>query len=256
MKNSDSKVTEVEYGQRDPTNTLIITKAELLMQEPQPLIDLLYNNGLIAEMVTLPKLDRILVVCQTESLAQEASQLVKGEWPDLSVTYSFLSLDQSVEENNQNNQQLQVPEDTNARRFLILPPALPPPEWDHWHRVEEGPHPHAIYDPEDMAHMLWERLGGFDSSMVRRFRPDLALDLDLSLDADVDLDTNLAKYLRPPSKAQSLHDFKQHPEILFSGIKDNMPAIMLDTVSGQQTERQEPLQETRPFARTSLPPTK
>lgn len=46
---------------------------------------------------------------------------------------------------------------------------MSPHDWDHWDKLEEGPNEKAIYSPEDLSSLLWERLGG---NMVRKYQDD------------------------------------------------------------------------------------
>lgn len=46
---------------------------------------------------------------------------------------------------------------------------MSPHDWDHWDKLEEGPNEKAIYSPEDLSSLLWERLG---DNMVRKYQDD------------------------------------------------------------------------------------
>lgn len=164
---------------RSPTNTLIITNlSESLLLDPRELIDLISGTHDLAQLIVLPKFGRFILICESSRVAQSMKTLLANEWPSLRVSYSIKDnrfelnkqdlLDAAVGEDYSQKSYLELPHDLNLKRFLISPP-MSPHDWDHWDKLEEGPNEKAIYSPEDLSSLLWERLGG---NMVRKYQDD------------------------------------------------------------------------------------
>ncbi|KAG5419630.1 RCN1 [Candida metapsilosis] len=164
---------------RSPTNTLIITNlSESLLSDPRELIDLISGTHDLAQLIVLPKFGRFILICESSRVAQSMKTLLANEWPSLRVSYSIKDnrfelnkqdlLDAAVGEDYSQKSYLELPHDLNSKRFLISPP-MSPHDWDHWDKLEEGPNEKAIYSPEDLSSLLWERLGG---NMVRKYQDD------------------------------------------------------------------------------------
>lgn len=217
---------------RSPTNTLILTNTgDELLNRPQPLMGFLARDKAPAELVALPKFGRLLLVCESAAAAVNVRALLKAsEWSYLRISYSLhdnhmTTLDESqlvMEE----VEYLELPLDVGSRRFLISPPLSPPAEWSHWDKVEEGPNKESVHAPEELSHLLWERLGGFGSSNVRKYHGE-------SDDEDDDDDGI---------------DLQAAPEVLFEDINNGVPAIVLDTVKNRN------MKPSARIGRTPMPP--
>lgn len=217
-----------------PTNTLILTKVlDETLDDPRELLTFLsQENNHIIELVLLPKFGRVLVVCDTEQSAQYIRQMIlsSSTWGKLSVSFSMRSNNFSKEmtkwlaaktgEEQPELDFLELPLEDGSKRFLISPPLSPPPEWDLWDKVEEGPNQKAVYSADDISHLLWERLGGLQSSTVRKYQ-----------------ETDESKS----------YDMKRDPEVLFQDIHNGAPAIVLD---GLGPEKKADVK----IAKTAMPP--
>lgn len=224
---------------RNPTNTLILTNvASGILDDPSPLVEFLSKNNYTIELVALPKFGRVLVICDITETSQEVLQTLKlsNEWSHLGITYSvkdnhwsILGSDADLFASKVDSKEyLELPLEGGSRRFLISPPLSPPAEWDHWDKVEEGPNAKSVYSPQDLSHLLWERLGGLQSSGVRKYQ---------------DEDIEEFKY--------DIRDMKREPEVLFEDIDNGVPAIVLDTVNNKNKSNPVP---KIPIAKTSIPP--
>ena len=168
---------------RNPTNTVIVTNvSDEIIETPKPLVDYLCKENNPCEFIVLPKLRRILVICNDSIVAEHVYKrlMESDEWGHLKLSYSMkdnnIFQGVSVEENVD---YLELPTEEGSRRFLISPPLSPPPEWDHWDKVEEHPHTQPMTNPNELSHLLWERLGGFDSSTVKKYHQDEERDLNI-----------------------------------------------------------------------------
>lgn len=224
---------------RNPTNTLILTNvAYEILNDPSPLVEFLSKKNYTIELVALPKFGRILVICDIAENSQEVLQSLKhsGEWGHLGITYSIRDNHWSILGSDadlfaskvDSKDYLELPLEDGSRRFLISPPLSPPAEWDHWDRVEEGPNAKSVYSPQDLSHLLWERLGGLQSSDVRKYQ-------------DEEIEEN----------EYEIRDMKTEPEVLFEDIDNGVPAIVLDTVNNKN--KSDALSK-KPIAKTSIPP--
>lgn len=217
---------------RSPTNTLILTNTgDELLSSPQPLMGFLAHDKEPAELVALPKFGRLLLVCESPAAAAHVKALLKAsEWSYLRVSYSIKDNDMTTLEQpqlvTQQMDYLELPLDIGSRRFLISPPLSPPAEWCHWDKVEDGPNKEAVHAPEELSHLLWERLGGFESSNVRKYNGES--------DDEDQYGDNV--------------DIQSAPEVLFEDIDNGVPAIVLDTVKNRNKK------VLVPIAKTAMPP--
>lgn len=209
---------------RKPTNTLIVTNVDIhVLLEPQEVIKCLANHGFVVELISLPKFQRLLVVCENTRVSSKVMSLLQENF-DFKVTYSMKDLPLAVvygpEFASNEKDYLELPLESESRRFLISPPLSPPAEWDHWDKVEEGPNQQAVYSPHELSHLLWERLGS--TSNVRKMHGGAApIDLDIE------------------------------PMMLFENIDNGVPAIILDSAD----KNVEPQTQGRTVAKTAMPPT-
>lgn len=143
---------------RQPSNTLILTKLpDAVYEDPTELLEILHAHTL--ELVALPHFQRVLLICPLEVEAQGVKQILRDKGIPLLYLLrnnDFVELDVPITEQVD---YLELPLELASRRFLISPPLSPPAEWDHWDKVEEGPNKVA-YSPDDLSHLLWEKLGG------------------------------------------------------------------------------------------------
>ncbi|EGV60094.1 hypothetical protein CANTEDRAFT_126964 [Yamadazyma tenuis ATCC 10573] len=208
---------------RFPTNTLIITQvSDAFLDDPNELVKFLASHNITCELVSLRRFGRILLICDDHQVSQSIRQLLQNspQWSHLAVTFSLQDNElTSGREVSEKMDYLELPAQDGSRRFLISPPLSPPPEWDHWDKVEEGPHRTAMTNPEELSHLLWERLGGVNSTEVRRFQ------------------------------AEDTRDLKIEPQVVFEDIDNDVPAILLDRVDYEQ-----PSGPSKPVFKTSLPP--
>lgn len=243
---------------RLPTNTLILTNVvPAVLADPSDLITFLaHDNDFIIELVSLPKFGRILIICESEIVAKQVFGLLRqsNTWSLLKISYSIRDNNFSIMENNYLNQEgkntlqentiqglnfdrtapsqyLELPMEDGSRRFLISPPLSPPPEWDHWERVEEGPNKKSVFSPQELSHLLWERLGGLTSNTVRKYQ-----DEEISQDNE---ETNEV-------------DILNQPEILFQDIDNGVPAIILDTIDNSVKIKRDT--NSAPLVKTAMPP--
>ncbi|ODV68380.1 hypothetical protein HYPBUDRAFT_151876 [Hyphopichia burtonii NRRL Y-1933] len=234
---------------RNPTNTLIITHLPgEIIQDPTPLLkDLAVDNSLL-ELISLPKFNRILIICESSQLAIHIRHMLKSSsnWNYLRITYSIRDNQMSITSNphyliqQDSKQYLELPLELGSRRFLISPPLSPPAEWDHWDKVEEGPS-NKTFPTDELTNLLWERLGGFDSSQVRKYQ-DYSDNESLSSE-----DNDYTHH----AKDNLVVDLNMKPEVLFEDIDNGVPAIVLDTVNNRGPHTLSA--KLRP-PKTSLPP--
>lgn len=210
---------------RLPTNTLIITRApDNLLEDPSDLMRYLAKYNLNCELISLSRFGRILLICDTAEISQEIYKLLKqaSEWKHLYITFSIqdneLTLGFEVEHRMD---YLPLPSEDGSKRFLISPPLSPPPEWDHWDKVEERPHTQPISNPDELSHLLWERLGGIDSSQFQKL-----------------------------TAKEPKRDLNIEPQVLFEDVDNGVPVIVLDKADNSDPDSQ----PNKPVVKTSLPP--
>lgn len=225
---------------RAPTNSLILTKLDhLLLADPQILVDLLVSRNFNVELVFLPKFARFIVVCGSGLVAAQVREsLIDNLKNMLSVSYSIKDnrleiLDDHLwllESEKGDPTYLELPLEEGTRRFLILPPLSPHSEWSDYGKEEEGPNKKAVYSPQELSHLLWDRFGGFDSSTVKRFNVEESDD-DEDENGTTPLDTDYV-------------DISKAPEVLFEDIHSGVPAIVVDSVRNQKKGHKPPLPKT------------
>ncbi|CCE79659.1 Piso0_001741 [Millerozyma farinosa CBS 7064] len=227
---------------RRPTNSLILTNLpEGCLENPRDLAEFLSKDQNKLEMVALQKFQRIMIICPDSRIATAVRDELQNsdKWMACKICYSMKDNEyvdfesQGYFNDNASNNYLELPSESGSRRFLISPPLSPEPEWDHWDREEEGPNKKSVYSPQELSHLLWERLGGFDSSNVRKYD-------GLTRPQD--------EQEQPPSR--DIRDMEQEPTVLFEDIDNDIPAIMLDTVNNRNTV----IQNKKPMPRTQMPP--
>ncbi|KAK6458313.1 uncharacterized protein RJT20DRAFT_30772 [Scheffersomyces xylosifermentans] len=260
---------------RSPTNTLILTKvSDKLLNDPQPLVNFIaHENNYLSELVSLPRFGRILIICDSSDVSTEIAHLLKSspQWSTISISYSIKDnkfsimknpdllvsnhrdgqLNSDIEVNWKSNnddlvEYLELPSESGSRRFLISPPLSPHAEWDQWDREEEGPNQKTLFSPQELSHLLWERLGGFDSSIVRKYR-----------DEQEEEDYEIAhENLEESPSIQGEIDLNDQPQILFQNIDNGVPAIVLDTIKNASLGqgRRVQTEKTRFLAKTTMPP--
>lgn len=234
---------------RPATNSLILTNVlDEILHDPHELImDLAQRHEYCIELTSLTKFGRIILVFESSTAATEVMGLLhrSSKWQDINVTYSIrdnefgkstmksifinfeeLSVLLNSDENNRMIDYLQLPLDAESKRFLISPPLSPPPGWDHWDKVEEGPHNGPMM--EDISRLLWEKLGGNDSSMVRKFQNE---NIEPDDEGHVDLSVK--------------------PEVLFEGLDEGVPAIIIDPSSTVPLKNK----QHKPLPKTAFPST-
>lgn len=231
---------------RAPSNTLIVTNVDdHTLSHPEEFIGfLVQNHKNCIQLISLIKFGRIILVCEDKYVAinVKESLLESSEWSNLKISYSirdneYFNLLSGTEDDDGAipMDYLELPLEVGSKRFLISPPRSPPPDWDQWDKVEEGPNRKAIYSPEDVSHLLWQKLGGMDSSIVRKYQEEQLEDDDSFYNQHRDNEV----------------DIKTHREVLFEGLDDGIPAIIID--SDQSVPRKT---KTPPASipKTALPP--
>lgn len=208
---------------RVPTNTLIITQVtDELLKDPQSLLQFLADNQKNCELISLNRFGRILLICEDSLIAQDILNLLKHseEFADIKITYSIQDNDIGQRyEVQETVDYLELPSEDGSRRFLISPPLSPPAEWDHWDKSEEGPNKQTVYDPDELSHLLWERLGGVDSHEVRKY----------------------------DKKNERKRNLKIEPQVLFEDVTNGVPVIVLDRIDDDEPQNKQ-------FDKTPLPP--
>lgn len=235
---------------RNPTNSLILTHLhDDLASDPQSLARILAEHGAPSELVYLPRFKRYIIICHSTQDAQDTKTFLARALGDRAhVSYSLrdnalnLPYDGSwaLKAGTGDTDYLEVPLEEGTKRFLILPPMSPQSEWDNYDQVEEGPNKKSIYSPDELSYLLWDRLGGFDSTQVRRFEEELSDDT-----SDVDMGPRSAAKGDLP-----VYDFYEKEHILFELIPDGLPAIVVDKVSNRDPHPK------KSIPKTSIPPRK
>ncbi|OBA19037.1 hypothetical protein METBIDRAFT_47367 [Metschnikowia bicuspidata var. bicuspidata NRRL YB-4993] len=215
---------------RSPTNSLILTNLDASLEgNPEILArDLSYGNFNV-ELVSLPRFGRIIIICMSAADATSVRDYLT-EKLEIKALMSFSIRDNNlrllddslwaVETNDVHF--LELPLEDGSRRFLILPPLSPHSEWNDFDKAEEGPNKKAVYSPNELTHLLWDRLGGFASSHVRKYQYD-----ENASDHESDL-TEIR------GCEDTVFDLENKPEILFQDIENGAPAIVIDRVNNQE----------------------
>lgn len=218
---------------RAPTNSLVIYRLDShLLTDPGYLARLLASRNFNLELVHLPKFLRYILVCASSTVATEVKKYLEStlgtkavvdycikDNPSLTLQNDLWCLD------SDRLDYLELPLEEGTRRFLILPPLSPHTEWDDYHKTEDGPNKQSVYSPEELSHLLWDRLGGFDSTRVRKFHLE---------DSDDE-----------PEDGEQCLDIS-NPQVLFENIDKDVPAIVVDSVKNQGPRKIMP--------KTALPP--
>ncbi|SGZ55235.1 CIC11C00000001004 [Sungouiella intermedia] len=226
---------------REPTNSLILTKLDQsLLADPQILADLLVSRNFNVELVFLPKFARYIIICASSLVALHVQDFLSQNLKD-KVTISYSIKDNRLEiledhlwllqSEKGDSTYLELPLEEGTRRFLILPPLSPHTEWSDYGKEEEGPNKKAVYSPEELSHLLWDRFGGFESSTLKRFNVEASDD-----DENEEEDT------------LGFVDISNGPEVLFEDIHSGVPAIVVDSVKNQKKGY------TPPLPKTAMPP--
>ena len=216
---------------RSPTNSLILTQLDQALElKPEEVAQLLSRRNYNVELVSLPRFGRIIVVCTSAVIAVSLRDyLIETLGSRAHVSFSMRDNSLRLLDDNlwvldgTDIDYLELPLEDGSRRFLILPPLSPQTEWNDFDKVEEGPNKKAVYSPGELSHLLWDRLGGFDSSHVRRYREDTTDD-----ESDKETETVLYSEIKSP-----VFNISKEPEILFEDIENGAPAIVIDRVSNQ-----------------------
>lgn len=236
---------------RPPSNTLIITNvSDEVLNEPQEFIKFLsQDHKYCIQLISLIKFGRIILVCESKDIAIEVKNRINksSQWCHFKISFSIRDNDYVTSHPtlcpNQDHDEiedivnslnltsddatidyLELPLDLGSRRFLISPPRSPPPDWDHWDRVEEGPNEKPIYSSEDISHLLWQKLGGMDSSIVRKYQHEDENGhghAHVHVHDQVDEESSI-------QKDDEEVDIKIKPEVLFEGLQEGVPAIIID----------------------------
>lgn len=205
---------------RKPTNSLILTGLEpQLLTNPQEIAQLLAENSYHVELVSLSQFERIIITCASSTVATNLRTFLATNLdPKPKISYSLRDNPLSLLKNDlwaiaaDSMEFLELPLEEGSRRFLILPPLSPQSEWDDFEKVEEGPNKKSIYSPQELSHLLWDRLGGLQSSQVRRY-------VEESENEGVSEDKDLPQF-----------NISAQPEVLFERIDNGVPAIVIDKV--------------------------
>lgn len=210
---------------RSATNTLIITQVpDELLKCPKLLIEFLSKHEKNCELISLIKFGRILLICKDNVISQQVLHLLRTSepWSQFYTTYSIQDNEFAAEiEVEQQIDYLELPSEEGSKRFLISPPLSPPPEWEHWSKVEDGPNKQTMHNPQELSDLLWERLGGIESKQVRKYQ-------DTSRQRDLNIE----------------------PQVLFEDVSEDVPVILLDQVDPFES----PLKPNKPVYKTQLPP--
>lgn len=216
---------------RSPTDTIILTGTlGTLLEDPTSLLKFLSVLRREIELISLIKFNRILLVCDSrlnsELTFKELQKWKTDQHLEFNISYSLKDNDSSRShiDNTEIVDYLELPLEHETKRFLISPPLSPPPEWDHWERTEEGPNKQTFHSPQELSHLLWQRLGGLgNENKVKKYDGEL--------------------------KDQLIHNISKNPEILFKDIDNGVPAIVLDGVEDVAGD-----QPKKVIQKTSMPP--
>ncbi|CAI5760702.1 unnamed protein product [Candida verbasci] len=220
---------------RKATNTLILTNLQPeLLYAPKALIQYIQNKNYLIQLIVLVKFSRILIISETPTISKEIFKHLQDSKFDFNISYSLKDnyfsfnssdLDEII---GCEKEYLELPNDLESRRFLISPPLSPHSEWNDWNKLEDGPNEKSVYSPNELSHLLWERLGGFESDIVKKFHK-----LEDKNEEEEDDDDEV--------------DISTEPELLFKDIENGVPAIILNPTNNKESDQ--------PMPRTTLPPT-
>lgn len=266
-------------SKRSPTNTIVLTNvSEQVLRDPSELMSFIAVAvpSTTLELVSLPLLSRIVLICRSKATSVQVKSLLdeSAEWASIrtsfSVADSAITNDESVlseagalhandkgdnandDVSNPSEQTLsrnhstylELPLEEGSRRFLISPPVSPPAGWNYWDKVEEGPNTKAVHSPEQLSHLLWERLGGLDGVTACKYREETE---------GVQCNAGEIGEARPNPVPKEIVDISHGQEILFKDIHTNVPAIMLDPVDSET--RDTSLHSTYKPTKCSIPKT-
>lgn len=206
---------------------------------------LIASHNLPVELVFLPRFQRYIVICPNPQISQQTKLFLEEQLKDRAdVSYSMRNNpllvpcdgNWALESDSKTIDYLEIPLEEGSKRFLILPPLSPQNEWDHYDMREEGPNKTAVYSPDELAHLLWDRLGGFRSTRVRRFEEEAPEE-----NSDSENESTLKRKQLP------IYDLSTEKHVLFENIPAGVPAIVLDTVSNHGPS-------ARSIPKTAIPP--
>ncbi|KAG7191494.1 uncharacterized protein KQ657_003089 [Scheffersomyces spartinae] len=215
-----------------PSNTIIVTNiSDELIRDPQPLVDFLLLYPYTIKATSLFRFQRIILQCHSVEDAEKVFLLLLENFPQFTFTYS------RIDNNHDEVDSLPLPDNSETRRFLISPPVSPPPEWDHWDKVEERPHSKPIHAPEELEHLLWMKLGDQHEHKEHK-QSDLSSPTQSSNSPSMrkifDLDHG---HLKP------------HTRVLYEGNGD-LPMILLDSIEDTGID----IKLKKPLVKTGMPP--
>lgn len=216
---------------RKATNSLILTNlGGELKGNPQVIAKFLGSKAIQSELVYLPRFERYIVICPSIKISEETKQLLEeviGQ--NAHVSFSLrdnplsLPCDDSwaLKSGPEDMDFLELPLEEGSKRFLILPPLSPQSEWDDYAKVEDGPNKKAIYSPDELAHLLWDRLGGFQSPHIRKFQDD---------DDDQEKFLENSNSLKEEQSEVPIYDMITEKSVIFEDLPAGVPAIVVDKV--------------------------
>ncbi|ANZ76374.1 BA75_04227T0 [Komagataella pastoris] len=145
--------------QEVPTNTIILTgfepgklqDDELIVSHLKNLVKKVTPPFETIKIIKLPKFQRVFLIFEEITSSIAAYDYLTTELSSLTVGYSIRSNFISTQEF------LQLPD--QGTRFVISPPSSPPPEWDHYDKVEGGPDMREIHSPDELRGLLFRKLG-------------------------------------------------------------------------------------------------
>ncbi|OVF07800.1 putative lipase A [Clavispora lusitaniae] len=206
---------------------------------PGVLAHLLATRNFNVELVHLPKFRRYILVCTSSTIAKEIKEFLDKELAGSAlVSFSIkdnpstILSDESWCLQSDPIDYLELPSEDGTRRFLISPPLSPHSEWNDYHKSEEGPNTKSVYSPEELSHLLWDRLGGFDSGHVRKYHMENSEE-DEPKEGHGD-------------NEDECFDINDGHDVLFRNIDNNVPAIVVDRVHNQGIQV--------PLPKTAMPP--
>ncbi|EEQ40521.1 Calcipressin family protein [Clavispora lusitaniae] len=225
---------------RQATNSLIISKlSPELISSPGVLAHLLATRNFNVELVHLPKFRRYILVCTSSTIAKEIKEFLDKELAGSALVSFSIKDNPSTILNDESwclqsdpIDYLELPSEDGTRRFLISPPLSPHSEWNDYHKSEEGPNTKSVYSPEELSHLLWDRLGGFDSGHVRKYHMENSEE-DEPKEGHGD-------------NEDECFDINDGHDVLFRNIDNNVPAIVVDRVHNQGIQV--------PLPKTAMPP--
>lgn len=229
---------------RTATNSLILTNLESDLKSPQSVAKLLASKAIQAELVYLPRFERYIVICPSIKISEETKQFLEETMGEKArVSFSLrdnpLSLPRddswALKSGPEEMDFLELPLEEGSKRFLILPPLSPQSEWDDFNKVEDGPNKKAIYSPDELAHLLWDRLGGFQSPQVRRFQDD-------------DGEVKPLEEWSSDKKKFPVYDMVTEKSVIFEDLPAGVPAIVVDKVINRDPSPK------KTIPKTAIPP--